>query len=414
MKKPSREETSWMLYDWAATVFSIVMMTALLPIYFKSAAAGAGMSGPESTAIWGYVNSFATLIIALLAPILGTIADFRGYKKRFFTGFFLLGVLFTALLTWISATQWAAILVCYFIALIGSTGANVFYNAFLVDVTSNERMHQVSARGFALGYIGGSIPFIFCIAIVMLAQNGRLPITVGTASRLSFAITALWWGLFTIPFLKNVKQRYFVERVPRPIATSFRRLFHTIKSVKSYPSVFLFLLAYFFFIDGVGTVITMSTSFGTDLGIGAAQLLLILLVTQWVAAPFAVLYGRLSYLFGAKKMLYSGIAVYIVVCVYAYFMKTALDFWILAMLVATSQGGIQAISRSYFAKLVPKESANEFFGFYSIFGKFSTVLGPLLLAATTQLSGRTNVGILSVAVLFIIGGLILSKVPDHE
>lgn len=414
MKKPSREETSWMLYDWATTVFSIVMMTALLPIYFKSAAAGAGMSGPESTAIWGYVNSFATLIIALLAPILGTIADFRGYKKRFFTGFFLLGVLFTALLTWISATQWAAILVCYFIALIGSTGANVFYNAFLVDVTSNERMHQVSARGFALGYIGGSIPFIFCIAIVMLAQNGRLPITVGTASRLSFAITALWWGLFTIPFLKNVKQRYFVERVPRPIATSFRRLFHTIKSVKSYPSVFLFLLAYFFFIDGVGTVITMSTSFGTDLGIGAAQLLLILLVTQWVAAPFAVLYGRLSYLFGAKKMLYSGIAVYIVVCVYAYFMKTALDFWILAMLVATSQGGIQAISRSYFAKLVPKESANEFFGFYSIFGKFSTVLGPLLLAATTQLSGRTNVGILSVAVLFIIGGLILSKVPDHE
>lgn len=414
MKKPSREETSWMLYDWATTVFSIVMMTALLPIYFKSAAAGAGMSGPESTAIWGYVNSFATLIIALLAPILGTIADFRGYKKRFFTGFFLLGVLFTTLLTWISASQWAAILVCYFIALIGSTGANVFYNAFLVDVTSNERMHQVSARGFALGYIGGSIPFIFCIAIVMLAQNGRLPITVGTASRLSFAITALWWGLFTIPFLKNVKQRYFVERVPRPIATSFRRLFHTIKSVKSYPSVFLFLLAYFFFIDGVGTVITMSTSFGTDLGIGAAQLLLILLVTQWVAAPFAVLYGRLSYLFGAKKMLYSGIAVYIVVCVYAYFMKTALDFWILAMLVATSQGGIQAISRSYFAKLVPKESANEFFGFYSIFGKFSTVLGPLLLAATTQLSGRTNVGILSVAVLFIIGGLILSKVPDHE
>ncbi|WP_332239011.1 MFS transporter [Sporolactobacillus sp. KGMB 08714] len=414
MKKWSREETSWIFYDWATTVFSVVMMTALLPIYFKSAAAEAGMSGPESTAIWGYVNSFATLIIALLAPILGTIADFRGYKKRFFTVFFFLGVLFTALLALIPASQWTAVLVFYFIALIGSAGANVFYNAFLVDVTSNGRMHQVSARGFALGYIGGSIPFIFCIALVMLAQNGRIPMTVGAASRLSFAVTALWWGLFTIPFLKNVRQRYFIERVSRPVTASFRRLFHTIQSVKSYPAVFLFLLAYFFYIDGVGTVITMSTSFGTDLGIGAAQLLLILLVTQWVAAPFAVLYGRLSERLGAKKMLYAGIAVYIVVCAYAYFMKTALDFWILAMLVATSQGGIQAISRSYFARLVPKESANEFFGFYSIFGKFSTVLGPLLLAAATQLSGRTNVGVLSVAILFIIGALILRKVPDHE
>src|SRR6185437_8711061 len=200
--------------------------------------------------------------------------------------------------------------------------------------------------------------------------------------------------IFTIPMIKDVQQRYYIEREPKPIISSFKRLGQTFKDIKQYRALFLFLLAYFFYIDGVGTIISMSTAYGSDLGISSTNLLIILFVTQVVAAPFAILYGRLAEKFTGKKMLYVGIIVYIIVCIYAYFLKTTLDFWILAMLVATSQGGIQALSRSYFAKLVPKESANEFFGFYNIFGKFAAIMGPVLVGVTTQLTGKTNAGVL--------------------
>ena len=213
---------------------------------------------------------------------------------------------------------------------------------------------------------------------------------------------------------RNVHQRYYIEREPRLVLNSFKRLGTTFLEIKKYRALFLFLLAYFFYIDGVGTVITMSTAYGTDLGISATSLLIILFVTQVVAAPFAILYGRLAGRFSGKKMLYVGITVYIVVCIYAFFLKTTLDFWILAMMVATSQGGIQALSRAYFAKLVPKEKANEFFGFYNIFGKFASILGPLLLGATAQLTGSSSTGVFSLIILFIVGIVILRMVPEPE
>ncbi|MBS4175286.1 MFS transporter [Bacillus sp. FJAT-49736] len=414
MKRFTKEENSWVFYDWANSAYSIIISTAVFPLFYKAAATKAGISGADSTAYLGYTVAIATFILAMLGPILGTIADYQGYKKRFFTFFFILGVSFTALLAFIPSDQWLLLLIAYTIAAVGASGANVFYDAFIVDITTEERMNQVSARGFGFGYIGSTIPFIISIAIIILAQSNILPITVTAASKIAFLITAVWWAVFSIPMFRNVFQRYYIEREPNPVVNSFKRLGKTMKEIRKYRSLFLFLLAYFFYIDGVGTVITMSTAYGTDLGIDSNNLLVILFVTQVVAAPFAILYGKLAERFSGKKMLFVGIIVYMIVCTYAYFLKTTLDFWILAMLVASSQGGIQALSRSYFAKLVPKKNANEFFGFYNIFGNFASIMGPLLVAVTAQITGKTNSGVFSLILLFIIGAIILMKVPSDK
>ncbi|MGM0843411.1 MAG: MFS transporter [Bacillota bacterium] len=414
MKVFTKEENSWMFYDWANSAYSIIITTAVFPLFYKAAATNAGVSPSDSTAYLGYTIAIATFILAMLGPILGTIADYKGFKKKFFTFFFGLGVTATAVLAFIPSDQWLILLICYTFAAVGSAGANVFYDAFLTDVTSDEKMNRVSARGYGLGYIGSTIPFLISIAIIILAQSGTIPLSTAYASKIAFLITAVWWGLFTIPMFKNVHQRYYIEREPNPVLNSFKRLGKTFKEIKKYRALFLFLLAYFFYIDGVGTIITMSTAYGSDLGISATNLLIILFVTQVVAAPFAVLYGRLAERFTGKKMLYVGIIVYIFVCIYAYFLETTLDFWILAMLVATSQGGIQALSRSYFAKLVPKQNSNEFFGFYNIFGKFASIMGPLLVAVTAQVTGDSSTGVFSLVVLFIIGIIILSRVPEPK
>ncbi|MBE3570703.1 MAG: MFS transporter [Bacillales bacterium] len=414
MNRFTKEENSWVFYDWASSAYSIIITTAVFPLYYKAAAHNAGVSSADSTAYLGYTISIFTFILAMIGPILGAIADYQGLKMRFFAFFFVLGAAFTALLAFIPSGQWLLLLIVYTMSAIGFSGANVFYDAFLVDVTTEKRMNRVSARGFSFGYIGSTIPFIISIAIILLAQSKIIPVSAASASKIAFLITAIWWGLFTIPMFQNVRQRYYIQSEANPVGKSFKRLLKTLKEIKKYRTLFLFLLAYFFYIDGVGTVITMSTAYGTDLGISAADLLIILFITQVVAAPFAILYGRLAEKFTEKKMLFAGIFVYIIVCIYAYFLKTTLDFWILAMLVASSQGGIQSISRSYFAKLVPKKNANEFFGFYNIFGKFASILGPLLVSLTAQLTENTNAGVFSLVILFITGMIILACVPDQK
>ncbi|OIU68802.1 MFS transporter [Rossellomorea aquimaris] len=414
MKRFSKEENSWIFYDWANSAYSIIISTAVFPLFYKAAATNAGVSPSDSTAYLGYTVAIATIILAMLSPILGTIADYQGYKKKFFTFFFALGIIFTASLAFIPSDQWLLLLIFYTVAAIGSAGSNVFYDAFLTDVTTEERMNKISSRGFGFGYIGSTIPFIISIAIIVLSQNGIIPLSTTFASKIAFIITAVWWGLFSIPLIKNVHQRYFIEREQKPVSNSFRRLGKTLKEIRQYRALFLFLLAYFFYIDGVGTIITMSTAYGTDLGITATNLLIILFVTQVVAGPFAILYGRLAERFTGKKMLYVGICVYIIVCIYAYFLETTLDFWILAMLVASSQGGIQALSRAYFAKLIPKKNSNEFFGFYNIFGKFASILGPLLVGITAQVTGDSSSGVFSLVILFIIGLTILAFVPEPK
>lgn len=412
MSRLTKQEKSWVFYDWANSAYSILITTAIFPLYFKAAANQAGLAASTSTAYWGYANSLGTLLVSICAPILGTIGDFRGLKKRLFTFFVILGIAFTAMLAVVPSSQWLILLICYIFTVIGFGGANIFYDAFLVDVTSEERMNRISSRGFAMGYIGSTIPFILGIALILLSQQGILPLSVTVASQLAFAITAIWWGTFTIPMLKNVQQVYSVDRVANPISTSFKKVFQTLKRIKAYRPLFLFLIAYFFYIDGVHTIITMSTTYGSDLGISSTNLLIILFATQVVAAPFALLYGKLAEKFSGKRMLVVGICIYIIICIYAYFLKTTLDFWILAMLVASSQGGIQALSRSFFARLVPKENANEFFGFYNIFFKFASIIGPSLVGFTAQITGNTNSGVLSLVALFIIGGAILIRVPE--
>ncbi|RLQ96120.1 MFS transporter [Falsibacillus albus] len=414
MKIFSKEENSWVLYDWANSAYTIVITTAVFPLFYKASAEAAGVSPSNSTAYLGYTIAIATFILAMLGPILGTIADYQGFKKRFFTVFFFIGIASTACLAFIPTNHWLLLLGAYTLSTIGASGSIVFYDAFLVDVTTEDRMNRISARGFGMGYIGSTIPFIIGIAIIILAKSGAIPISTTLASQITFMITAIWWGLFTIPMIKNVHQRHFIEREQNPVAKSFKRLGKTFKEIKQFRGLFLFLLAYFFYIDGVGTVISMSTAYGTDLGISSTNLLIILFATQVVAAPFAFLYGRLADKFSTKTMLYAGIVVYMIVCTYAYFLKTTLDFWILAMLVATSQGGIQSLSRSYFARLVPKENANEFFGFYNIFGKFASIMGPLLVGVTAQLTGKSSSGVFSLLILFIIGMFFLSKVPKPQ
>ncbi len=400
------------MYDMANSAYSVVITTAIFPIYYKAVANEAGVSAADSTAYLGYTISIATFILAMLGPILGSVADFKDMKRKFFTFFFLLGSLSTIGLVLVPEDQWLLLLIIYTLTAIGARGANLFYDAYLVDVTERDKMDDLSAKGFAVGYIGSVIPFILSISVIILSQQEILPLSVGNASKIAFLITAIWWILFTIPLLKNVRQKHWIERKPRIVANSFKELKKTFLEIKQHKAILLFLIAYFFYIDGVGTIISMSTAYGTDVGLGATDLIIALLAVQIVAAPFAMLFGRLARKFGAKRMIYVGIFIYIIVCVYAMFLDNVVDFWILAMLVASAQGGIQALSRSFFAQMVPKEKSNSFFGFYNVFGRFAAVSGPFLVGGMTQLTGNSAYGVFSLVILFIIGFIILLFVPD--
>ncbi|MBC1399815.1 MFS transporter [Listeria fleischmannii] len=407
----TKEEKSWILQDWANSAYSIMITTAILPIYFKSVAANAGISDSLSTAYWGYTNSVGTLLISCLAPILGTIADYQFFKKRFFSLFTCLGVACTLSFMFVPYDGWLMLLGLYALSLIGFSGANIFYDSFLIDVTTNERMDRISSAGYAYGYLGSSIPFI---AFIVLKVTGILPIEEVTLVNIGFLMTAIWWLGFTIPFFKNVHQIHYLKKAKNPIQMSFKRLFNTLRQIRSYRTIALFLIAYFFYIDGVDTIFRMATSYGIDLGISATTLILILLVTQLIAFPFTILYGFFAKKWGAKCMILVAIVIYLIICIYAVFMDTVVDFWILAILVGTSQGGIQALSRSFYGKIIPKERSNEFYGFYNIFGKFSAIIGPALLGVITQLTGNTSYGVASLIVLFIIGGTLFLFVREKE
>lgn len=407
----SKEERSWIFYDWACSAYTMTVLTVILPIFFKSYAAN-GIESNLSTAYWGYANSIATLFIALCAPILGTIADYKGYKKKFFNIFFALGVASTILLIIPKEGNWFLCLVFFIISSIGYSGSNIFYDSFLVDVTAKDKMDWISSSGFAYGYIGSTIPFIISMFFVLKPSLFGMD-TIG-ASKLAFIITAIWWFIFTIPMIKNVHQIHYIEPEKNPIQQSFKRLFSTLKDISSNKKIFMFLIAYFFYIDGVSTIIKMSVSYGVDVGISSNTLIVILLVTQFVAFPFALLFGKLAKKFSAKKMIFLGIIIYTLVTVYAFFLQTAIQFWIMAMVVATAQGGIQALSRSYFGKIIPKERSSEFFGFYNVFGRFAAILGPLLVAIVTQMTGQSRYGVLSLLLLFIIGGILFIRVEDEN
>ena len=410
----SREEKSWVLYDVANSAFVLIMVTAIMPIYFKDVAAS-GLSDALSTAYWGYANSAAALVLALLAPVLGAFADYKDRKKRLFVAFFLSGLFFTITLCFTDAGQWFSCLVLFVLARVGWAGANIFYDAFLVDITSKKRMDTISARGFALGYIGSIIPFIIVIALILSAGlDDGLPVS---RVKMGFGVVVVWWLLLAIPAIRHVKQVHFIPIPESPIRSSFKRLISTLKNISEHRQPFLFLIAYFFYIDGVGTVISMSTAYGRDLGFGVGFLIGVLLFIQIVAFPFTLLYGKLSQFFRTKSLLLFGIFIYCLVTLLAFFLpwiedlstKTAL-FWFIAFLVASSMGGIQGLSRSCFGKLIPEEKSAEFFGFYNVFGKFAAITGPFLMGLITNLTGDARWGILAILTLFLLGAYFLSFV----
>lgn len=414
MSKYNKIEKSWIMYDWASSTFSMIIITTILPLYFRMVYENSGGNSSLATAFWGYSNSISTLIIAIFAPVLGTIADYKGYKKKFFKSFLFIALIFTLMLALVPSSSWKLLLICFIICSIGYSGCGIFYDSFLVDVTEEKKMNMVSAIGFSVGYAGNTISFGICMTIVLLSQANIIPLSIASAFKLCFLVTVLWWGLNSLPMIKNVKQVYGIIPEPRPITNSFKRLGGTLKNIKHHKNLFMFLLAYFFYIDGVNTIITMATSFGSDLKISSSSMLIILLMTQIVAFPCAIIFGKLSEKYNGKTMLFVGILIYSIICIYAHFVHNSIGFWILAMMVATSQGGIQAISRSYYGKLVPKEKSNEFFGFYNIFGRFAAILGPFLVGIVTQITGKSSNGLFSIIILFIVGGIILAKVPDNK
>ncbi|MBR0577025.1 MFS transporter [Proteiniclasticum sp. BAD-10] len=407
----TKEERSWILQDFGNSAYSITITTAILPLFFKGVAA-ANLSDATSTAYWGYANSISTLLIALLAPLLGTIADFKGVKKKLFTTFTLVAILSSALLATVGEGQWVYALIIYIITAVAFNGSSIYYDAFLTDVTTDDRMDDISAKGFGFGYLGGTIPFIISLGIILSAD--KLGLTGTFATQLAFVITAVWWLIFTLPMLRNVKQKYFIEGKPSKIRESFQTLAATAKEILGNKIVFYFMVAYFFYIDGVHTVITMATAYGVDVGVDSNRLLIILVAIQIVAFPFAILYGKLAKRFGARNMIMAGILTYVVISIYGFFLKTELDFWVLAMLVASAQGGIQALSRSYFGKIIPKNKSAEYFSIFNIFGKVSSIFGPLLMGVVASLTGETRYGILSLIILFILGAFFFLKVKDEK
>lgn len=409
MLRVSKKEKSWILYDWANSAYTMTMLTTILPIYFTAMVGEVGLSKEMATSYWGYTNAIASLVVAVLSPFMGGLADYMGVKKKFFTVFTLLGIIFSGMMAFIPYGQWQLLIVTYIISLIGYSLSNVFYDSFLTDITSEDRMDMISSLGYGFGYIGSTIPFIVCMGIIMAAQKSIIPISSITASKISFFITTMWWLTFTLPMYKNVEQVHGKPYEKFKPQDSMRKLKESFLRVRKNRKAFLFLCAYFFYIDGVDTIIRMAASFGTAVGIGSSTLLVILLVTQFVAFPFAIIYGKLTQIFKGKAMLIAGIGIYIVICIFAFFLKSAREFWILSILVGSSQGGIQALSRSYFAKMIPKENSNEYFGFYNIFGKFAAIMGPFLVGIVTQITGDVRNGVLSLILIFIVGGVLLLK-----
>ena len=391
-------EKKWVLYDVGNSAFTM-MVSTIFPIYFNFLAGNAGISDVDYLAYWGYATSICTLLVAILGPTLGAVADTKNFKKTIFCIAMGVGVFGCILLGFLSSWIW--FLGVFILAKTGYSASLVFYDAMLTDVTEPDRMDTVSSHGYAWGYIGSCIPFVACLGIVL--GGGSLGMDMQTSMILAFIITALWWLFSSVPLLRSYRQRYFSEAGDHVVRNSFKRLGRTFAELVKQKHIFVFLLAFFFYIDGVYTVIDMATAYGQALGLDSTGLLLALLVTQIVAFPSVLIFSRIIKNISPEKIITVCIAAYFCIAVYAYWLDLQIDFWILAVLVGMFQGTIQALSRSYFAKIIPAEKSGEYFGIYDICGKGASVLGTALVSFLSQVTGSINIGVSALSVMFLIG-----------
>lgn len=402
--KLTKLEKAWILYDVGNSAF-IMLVSTIIPIYFNYLAANAGISEVDYLAYWGYAASVATVIVALIGPVLGTLADTENFKKPIFTITMMGGVFGCIALSF--PTSWIVFLAIFVIAKVGCNASLIFYDAMLVDVTTEERMDTVSSHGYAWGYIGSCVPFI--VSLVFVLMYDKFGITMSTAMAIAFCINAIWWLLVTIPFLKSYKQENYVALPEKPIKESFVRLWHTLKDVKTQKNIFVYLIAYFFFIDGVSTIISMATAYGSSLGLDSTGLLLALLVTQIVAFPCALIFSKLSKKYATDSLIKVCILAYTAIGLFAIQLDKQWEFWLLAVCVGMFQGAIQALARSYFAKIIPAEKSGEYFGIYDIFGKSASFMGTTLVGVVAQITGKQNIGVAIIALMFIVGYFIFCK-----
>ena len=411
--KYTKLERNWVMYD-AGNSALVLLQTSVVPIYFNALAEGA--SKADLVVAWGNAQTVASLVVALLMPILGALADYAGNKIKFFLGFFLTGLV----LCFAQAIPMSALafLVIYVVCTVGLNSSMTFYDAMLPDITSDKRMDAVSSSGYAWGYVGSTIPFIVCLVLIMGGSAIGIPTLVAT--RFSFVITGVWWLAFTLPLIRTYKQKYGRERgaedtLGNIIGSVFHEVSQTMGEIARNKVVLLYMVAFFFYIDGVHTVISMATSYGSALGIDSTQLVLALLVTQFVAFPSAIIYGKLAGKVGTLKMILIAVAAYMGIVLFAaFFLKNAFEFWCLAIMVGLFQGGIQALSRSYFGRIIPKEKSNEYYGFFDIFGRYASVMGTLLVSAVTSLTGDPSLGVLSIGILLVVGFVLLVRLSRTE
>lgn len=406
--KLTRQELSWILYDVANSAFTMLVSTTI-PILFRSLAEANGVDSAHATGMWGLVTSAAMLILAVLAPILGAFADYKNMRKRLFVVSLIVGII--GLLGLCVTQNWMAYMLLFVVARLGYSACNVFYDSMLTDVTTDERMDRISSHGYAWGYIGSCIPFVIGILLIF-----TLPFGLDTlkATQLSFFITGIWWVLLSIPLLKNVKQLHYLEKRENIVSHAFKRIGETLRKIKQNKRLLYFIIAYFCYIDGVYTIISMATTYGGEVGIGQTDMILALLLTQFVAFPCAILSGVLAGKVGSLKLIKFYIVVYAFACILGYRMSQAWEFWLLAVVVGMAQGGIQSLSRAYFGKMIPKEEATEYFGFFDIFGKFADFFGPLIISFCAFAFGSSRSGVLALIILFIIGFVLLNKIPKDS
>lgn len=412
-QKKKKAVWAWTMYDWGNSAFATTIMAAVLPVYYSSVAAST-LPPNVATARWGFTTSFAALLVAIIGPILGAVADFKGNKKRFLAIFMGLGVTATALLYFVKTGDWLLASALYIFGNIGFSGSLVFYDALLPHVASPDEIDEVSSRGFAMGYIGGGVLLAINVVMIMFGDTIFPNIDPTLMSRLSFLSVAVWWLVFSMPVFKHIgeppRRILKQEQGMNPLKVSFQRLGVTFKEIKNYQDLFVFLIAFFLYTNGIGTIITMSTIYGAEIGIGQTTLIGTLLMVQFVAAPFAILFGKLAKKIGTKNSIYLSLVIYTFIAIGGYFLSTEWHFWALGFAVATVQGGSQALSRSLIGRMMPKSKTAEFYGFFSVFEKFSSIAGPFLFGLVSTLMGESRLSIVSLIVFFILGTIVLRKV----